>query len=550
MTTNFDYTKVPGPLLYRGKRHLDDFGVEVNPSLNYFIQERLFQRYSTIPTYEDLANDLFNCTYYICTMVLADSHPERRFGAYVEIVHRYLHNFDDYASAALAMILLQMWARRWDMPPHRLKRLADMIKNYLQDNYEKVFREFFYPVTQDMQAAGINKIEYQDEFAPCEINIRLLKDASQYWNWKNEFKKDEDKVWEFVVAIGKTEKEQKYIVEFLREELHSNFENGKEHKYFFENLEYKIHKLHHAAEEKAKLDAEVDAEIERQALEDIENSYARERVLVLEKENAKLREDVEQIRSFLKGAITIDDLNKAIEDLYIGPEDAKRIVADAIAQAENGDISLQQSESKEIEEKSDDNHEERSEDEKDRQILELRCENERLTFENNRIIQENDELRKKLEDRDKEGGTGWIDWLDDIFDDKINAEKVFETISDTSYTELTTHCYWFVVFKVLSEIHWIPKPKISGGRLLKWANAHFEYGWTGVSQFKFDDIDTRLKKTPILKWGEHTMTTNQGIYYRKLADILIEKFVLTLPNGKIRDRDLYLKEPQNKVNHG
>lgn len=320
MTTNFDYTKVPGPLLYRGKRHLDDFGVEVNPSLNYFIQERLFQRYSTIPTYEDLANDLFNCTYYICTMALADSHPERRFGAYVEIVHRYLHNFDDYASAALAMILLQMWARRWDMPPHRLKRLADMIKNYLQDNYEKVFREFFYPVTQDMQAAGINKIEYQDEFAPCEINIRLLKDASQYWNWKNEFKKDEDKVWEFVVAIGKTEKEQKYIVEFLREELHSNFENGKEHKYFFENLEYKIHKLHHAAEEKAKLDAEVDAEIERQALEDIENSYARERVFVLEKENAELRENVKLKHDFQTPMINADEniqqqLDKAIKTI-------------------------------------------------------------------------------------------------------------------------------------------------------------------------------------------------------------------------------------------
>ena len=38
---NFDFTSVPRNLIYRDRRHLDDFGVESPLSLNHYIQEKL-----------------------------------------------------------------------------------------------------------------------------------------------------------------------------------------------------------------------------------------------------------------------------------------------------------------------------------------------------------------------------------------------------------------------------------------------------------------------------------------------------------------------------
>ena len=56
-------------MLYCDRRHLDDFGVENKNSLNHFIEKRLFERYSHLPNYEDLATFslfLFGFSIIIC----------------------------------------------------------------------------------------------------------------------------------------------------------------------------------------------------------------------------------------------------------------------------------------------------------------------------------------------------------------------------------------------------------------------------------------------------------------------------------------------------
>ena len=173
-------------------------------------------------------------------------------------------------------------------------------------------------------------------------------------------------------------------------------------------------------------------------------------------------------------------------------------------------------------------------------------------------INEQQKRIKELEDivASSSGGevetkSDWIDWLDDdVFKPNFNAEKIAETIKVIVAPHLSTHCYWYVVFRVLDKIRWLADG-VTQKAFLKWANAHFSYGWKGEQQFKFSEINDSIKRVAdIDDWDKYTMKTNQGQYYAELRDKLYKVFVEKLPNGKLIDRKEFIKQGQLRVNNG
>lgn len=289
-----DYTSLPKELIYKERTNLEDFGVDDKPSLNNFIYEHLFNAYYREHDFEGLALRIFNCSYYICTMALAEKRPEIRFGAYLFEASSSYYSVS-YKNLVLAIVLLQFWARRWDMPGHRISRLAKLIEKELREkDYDNIFKVFFYSIIQEMQAAGIYEIKSEDDFVPREINMRVLRDCD--YGWYEVFDKDEERVWGFISEIGKNEEEQKTIVAFLRDELYSVFDNELEKKYFFEGLESKIRKRFHGEEDRAREEAEFEAYIEQETLKELQAEWNKDRCEELEKIVAQQKEEIEQLK--------------------------------------------------------------------------------------------------------------------------------------------------------------------------------------------------------------------------------------------------------------
>ena len=297
---NFNYTSVPGDLLYCDRRHLDDFGVEDPSSLNHIIEKEIDRMYGTCPDYENFARDLFNTAYYICTIALADSHPQRRFGAYLSIVDRMMHGRADDVGVVLSIVLAQIGAHAWDEARPDIDSLATKLFDEIQNNHADIFFDFFSNIQQEFEKEEEIIIPPESDFVPREITMGVLRRTCSHWDWKSHFGTDMDKMLDFINAIGKNENEQKVIAAFLEEETHPSFAKGADHKFCFEYIERQVYLNFHAEEEKARINAEIDADIEEQALKEIEYSYAKERLPILEKENSRLRSELDHVKERLE----------------------------------------------------------------------------------------------------------------------------------------------------------------------------------------------------------------------------------------------------------
>ena len=298
MKKNFDYTTVPEELLYCKRRYLDDFGVEESSSLNCFIEKEIDRMYGSCPDYEVFARDIFNTAYYVCTMALVDSHPQRRFGAYLSIISREVHNGVDEVGVVLSIILIQIYTHKWDETKPNIKNLAIKIFNELDHNHPDIFNEFYTYIMQEFEGYWEEKIIPSDsDFLPREITMGVLRRDCNYWGWSSYLGTDEEKMLDFIFAIGKNESEQKLIATFFKEETHSSFENGVKHKLFFDDIDHEIHKYYHAAEENAEIEAQIDAEIEKEYEIQFELDYYRDEFPKLKADNESLRAEIEKMKN-------------------------------------------------------------------------------------------------------------------------------------------------------------------------------------------------------------------------------------------------------------
>ncbi|MDO4161159.1 MAG: hypothetical protein Q4D41_11940 [Prevotellaceae bacterium] len=134
--------------------------------------------------------------------------------------------------------------------------------------------------------------------------------------------------------------------------------------------------------------------------------------------------------------------------------------------------------------------------------------------------------------------------LDSIFNDALDMNAVKEGIrkiiaryGDEHTKRMREAKDWFIVYKVLEEIDWVPKRK--GEPFIRWVEHNFGWSW-GTRDFKH--LKQEFKKTPSYEWnGDTTAQQTTGKVYREMADYVRDTFATIGYDGTIKDRSEYLK---------
>ena len=290
-------------LLYKERVHLDDFEVD-GPTLNAYINKRLLEKYVHFEEYDRFATQLFNLSYYICTIVKADSHPERRFGAYYMRIYANLKYHNEYTGVVFAMVLLQMVTHGWT-DDDKIKTLANtIIKELRNEQYGDAY--FFF--TNGIEFVNNNKVSVQpdSEFLPRKITRSLLEEIGAT-HLAQFYDNNDDSILEFVFAIGKTEEEMLMLTDFIHAAAKDHT-----HDAIFNTVESCILTRFHDTEEKAQIkkmradaransqqigaNQELQLTTEQKELENLKNinNNLHIRLKELEEENKQLKEQLTQ----------------------------------------------------------------------------------------------------------------------------------------------------------------------------------------------------------------------------------------------------------------
>ena len=173
-----------------------------------------------------------------------------------------------------------------------------------------------------------------------------------------------------------------------------------------------------------------------------------------------------------------------------------------------------------------------------KQIEDLKAEVKNLRAENNRLKESNHEMK-------------WIGCFDGFLNSNLNAEAIAEELKGMASPHLPKNerGYWWVFYTTLTEINWIPK--MNHKLALQWANLHFDCGWdwSKDNQFKFSDINSKIKATPSSKWNKNTTKNVIGDYYGELAKSMRDAFVESI-DGKMIDKAKFIKAGCQRINNG
>ncbi len=172
------------------------------------------------------------------------------------------------------------------------------------------------------------------------------------------------------------------------------------------------------------------------------------------------------------------------------------------------------------------------------------------------LEEENERLKKQptVDNTDEEFvEKKWISCFDTFLDSRLNAEAIAEKLHEIASPHLpkTKRSFWWVVFTVFSEIHWIPNTSTNRKTILQWANLHFDCGWDWRkdNQFKFSDIQAKIKTKKSSEWNKSLTGNVIGDYYGELAQNIKEVFVEII-DGRIIDRGCFILPGNQRINNG
>lgn len=172
------------------------------------------------------------------------------------------------------------------------------------------------------------------------------------------------------------------------------------------------------------------------------------------------------------------------------------------------------------------------------------------------LEEENERLKKQptVDNTDEEFvEKKWISCFDTFLDSRLNAEAIAEKLHEIASPHLpkTKRSFWWVVFTVFSEIHWIPNTSTNQKTILQWANLHFDCGWDWRkdNQFKFSDIQAKIKTKKSSEWNKSLTGNVNGDYYGELAQNIKEAFIEII-DGRIIDRGCFILPGNQRINNG
>lgn len=135
---------------------------------------------------------------------------------------------------------------------------------------------------------------------------------------------------------------------------------------------------------------------------------------------------------------------------------------------------------------------------------------------------------------------------DTIFHDAIDVEKVKKVLPTFKLKTVVTGIkYWFVVHKVLEEIHWLQKKQDT--LFIQWVKDVYGWEWK-TEDFKsvnkaFKYKDNCREELLSIHWSAATTKDGKtGIAYKKLSDDIRKELVTIKEDGTIEDKTYFLKK--------
>lgn len=167
------------------------------------------------------------------------------------------------------------------------------------------------------------------------------------------------------------------------------------------------------------------------------------------------------------------------------------------------------------------------------------------------IVDNNQEDKEEYEDGDEE------EYEDDdrevipeLFDKRINVEKVIEKIKDLNSEKVEGKRRWYVIYRVLRFLQWIGRSQTD---FISWVKSHF--AWEGGEEFR--GVQSEFINSEPNKWNILTIKNKNGNKnktigpdYYDFAVSIRDAFVEVDTSGEMHDKDTFLIHPkQGGINH-
>ena len=161
------------------------------------------------------------------------------------------------------------------------------------------------------------------------------------------------------------------------------------------------------------------------------------------------------------------------------------------------------------------------------------------------------EDEEECEDSDEEGNENDGDEeIPEIFDKRIDEEKVIEEIENLKSDKVKLNRRWYVIFRVLWFLQWIGRSQTD---FILWVKHHF--GWEGEEEFR--GVQSEFIHSEPNKWNTLTIKTKKGKKnktigpnYYEFAVTIRDAFVKVDASGEMHDYDYYLSNPnQGGIKH-
>ena len=311
-----DYTTVPRSLIYRERRSLEEFGIYEDGCIMRPLFDAIFDfDFIRAPNAEERALWCMNNAFYICTMFFLERDPKWRYDQYKRIATPEKNGFPidlHFVTLSLVGLLLSRIEEKIPLLSAKGKVKNSFIMSMLGNEEHKYI---FYHLSDILEIDSFKQIRIpKGTFAPRVLNAEAVHDVlmDSNFNWvKYTNYWEERSLRDIVNALGKTEEEKHYVIDILRQTSQGFYAKGfrcDQVDDLLDDIDNEIH-LQYNPEDAAVGEDENDEQNHYLELK----PYEEARIDMLEHENAKLREEINQLKEYIKGAITIDVDNEVVD---------------------------------------------------------------------------------------------------------------------------------------------------------------------------------------------------------------------------------------------
>ena len=218
-----DYTEVPHSLIYYKRRSLEEFFAS-NP-MNETLVDNISKVYYMQKNFKERALKCMNTSYYICTLIMGENHPEWSFDKYCDLAWCKDKDINIHQAITLSLVYVYLKGMGEDKK-QSLEKLITKLDDFLSP-YR--FIQIGDPFLGDYSyLSALNQVEDrltsysvgEKEFALRVIDKDAIQDAlsERDFNWpKFTTFWDERSLRDIVMTLGNTEEEKNNVIDLLFE---------------------------------------------------------------------------------------------------------------------------------------------------------------------------------------------------------------------------------------------------------------------------------------------------------------------------------------------